>query len=76
VKALVKITYAGKPAFPGPSGWSPDRRDLRYDGRIGLADLSDEASQWAFSGQFVPVFVGDEWVSVERTYIDVVQEQR
>lgn len=70
--ALVKITYA----FPPPSGWLPERRDLRYDGRIGLADLSDEASRWAFSGQFVPVFVSDEWVMVERTYIDVVQGQQ
>lgn len=76
MKALVKITYASKSTFPPSSGWLPERRDLRYDGRIGLADLSDEASRWAFSGQFVPVFVGDEWVMVERTYIDVVQWQQ
>ena len=76
MKALVKITYAGKPMFPGPSGWAPDRRDLQYDGRIGLADLSDEASQWSSAGQFVPVFIVDKWVSVEKTYIDTVQEAR
>ena len=76
MKALVKITYAGKPTFPGPSLWSPDQRDLQYDGRIGLANLSDEASQWSSAGQFFPVFIGDEWVSVERTYIDTIQEAR
>ena len=76
MKALVKINYAGKPTFPGPSLWSPDQRDLQYDGRIGLANLSDEASQWSSAGQFVPVFVGDEWVSVERAYIDIIQEAR
>ena len=76
MKALVKINYAGKPNLIGPSGWYPGQRDLRYHGRIGLADLSDEASQWSSAGQFVPVFIGDEWVSVERTYIDTVQETR
>ena len=74
MNALVCINYAGKPSFPGPSGWSPDRRDLLHHGKVGLADLSDSACQWSFAGQFVRVFVNNEWLSVERTYVDIIQE--